>query len=118
MIMTIAVTEMVFHAPLGVYEEERSIGSNLSVHITMDVEVSECAYLQDDLKGTIDYSICHHIASEILSRPIHLLEYAAYSIAIAIKGVSPSLKNVKVKIVKLQPPLPIEGTQTYVEVTL
>lgn len=116
--MKIGIAKMHFRAPLGVYDEERANGNDLEVSIVMDVDVREKAYLLDSLEGTVDYAICHHICAKILSKPVHLLEYAAFTIAKATKEVSPRIHSVQVKITKLHPPLAIDGGQTYVEVVL
>jgi 7,8-dihydroneopterin aldolase/epimerase/oxygenase len=112
--LTVHLSNLVFHAFHGVYEAERLIGSNYEVDVT--VKYDEADRQLDDLNNIVNYEVIFEIVRKRMSIPTPLLEEVTEAIVRKIKHQYRQLSEIAVTIYKLQPP--IAGLQGKVGVTL
>lgn len=100
----ISIESMKFFAYHGCFSEEQVIGNEFLVDISFEVNTLE-AEKSDDLTKTIDYqSVYEVIKAEMLIKS-KLLENVAYRIMSSVNKNFPDIKNIKIKISKLNPPI-------------
>ena len=112
--LTVHLSNLVFHAFHGVYESERQIGSNYEVDVTVKYEEADTQL--DNLNNIVNYEVIFEIVRKRMSIPTPLLEEVAEAIVRKIKHQYRQLSEIAVSIYKLQPP--IAGLQGKVGVTL
>ena len=101
---TISIESMKFFAYHGCFSEEQIIGSEFLIDISFECD-TEYAEETDDLSKTIDYqSVYEVVKSEMLIKS-KLLENVAHRIIISVKKNFPTVKNIILKISKLNPPI-------------
>ena len=92
-----------FFARHGVYEEERSIGNDFEVNLSMTVRAPKERL--DSIEQTINYAEVYRIVAEIFVVPQALLETLAQQMAEAIRQSFPAVKKLSIQIIKLHPPI-------------
>jgi len=105
MTITITLETMKFHAFHGVTFEERTIGSVYLADISYTVETD--AVETDRLEDTVSYSIIFDIVKEEMKQSSQLIEHVAGRILKAIKARFPQIRELVIKVSKLNPP--VEG---------
>ena len=101
----ICLKNLLFYAYHGVLDEEKKIGNefkvNLSVFVPcrMDIE-------KDCLDSTISYASLFEIIKEEMSKTRNLLEKVAFDIVEIIKERYPAIIRGKIEIEKIHPPIP------------
>lgn len=98
---TIGLEGMQFYAYHGYYEAERKIGGWYEVDVTVVAEQKSA--IDDQLDNTINYEQIYTIVKNIMQEPVQLIETVAINIKNAIQLLG--VKQVKVSIKKLNPPL-------------
>ena len=99
--MIISLEQIKFHSPLGWYDEEQILGSDITVDI--EVEISKAKH-HDNLSETINYESLYEIISSVVKKPAKLIETYAEEITANVFSKHSPL-HVKVKVCKLNPPL-------------
>lgn len=89
-------------APIGIYEEERAIGSKfkVDVYIETDLEIDK---VEDDLSKTVDYESIYKIVKAKMNKKFNLMETVLKEIYSGIKSKYPDIKTVKIRVRKLNP---------------
>lgn len=100
--LTISLEEMKFHSGHGLYPEEKIIGNDFIVDVSIVIEDKVAV---THLSQTIDYVKVYEIIRKEMSRPAPLLETLGYSCMASIKQDFPQSKVIKIKISKLHPPM-------------
>lgn len=101
---TISIESMKFFAYHGCFSEEQIIGNEFLIDISFECD-TEDAEETDDLSKTIDYqSVYEVVKSEMLIKS-KLLENVAHRIIVSVKNNFPTVKNITLKISKLNPPI-------------
>lgn len=100
----IALEGMHFYAYHGVYEEERRIGGEYTVDVTLNVDVAQAA-ISDDLQRTVNYETVYLICEAAMRRPSKLIENVAERIALQLKHQFGYIKEMSIVIRKKNPPL-------------
>lgn len=113
----ISLEGMEFHAFHGVYPEERVQGNRFTVDVHIDTDF-ESAAKQDDLSGTIDYSVVAGIVKEEMDHPRALLEALADSIGQRIRNTFPTTEQITVSISKHNPPIGFACARSTVTIIL
>ena len=103
MSFTIQLHHLRFFAGHGIYEEEKSIGNEFEVNISMEIEAPE--EVLTNINETINYASVYEITKRIFSVQKPLLETLAMELANAIKEEFQLLQNIQVQIIKLHPPI-------------
>lgn len=102
---TITIERLRCYAYHGVMEQERRIGNDYEVSISLHYPAMR-AVIADDLSGTVDYSRVCDIIRHTMSIPSHLLEHVCGRLIDALTREYPLLEGGKVTVSKLTPPLP------------
>ncbi|MBC7914838.1 MAG: dihydroneopterin aldolase [Pyrinomonadaceae bacterium] len=87
----------------GYYPEEQILGNEFVLDIETEMEVY--AHGNDDLGQTVNYERLFEIASSEMKAPRKLLETVAHSILEKIRHEFLAVKNIRVSIRKMNPPL-------------
>lgn len=104
-----------FFAKHGFYPEEQLTGNQFVLDI--DVEFEPTADMKGDHIGdTVNYEQLYAIADEEMRHSRKLLEAVAQSIVDRIRANYPFIKNIRVELKKLTPPL--KGRVAYSAVTV
>ena len=114
---TISLHGAEFFAYHGFYPQEQKLGSRFMV----DVDVTFTPIvdsLNDELSDTLDYEQLYHIVDGQMKQTKKLIETVAYAIAGEIKNRYEYVKEVKITIKKLNPPLKGKVGYSSVVVTL
>jgi 7,8-dihydroneopterin aldolase/epimerase/oxygenase len=102
----------------GVYENERISGRYFVTNISILADLERADLLNDELLATFNYETANDIVRRKMQTPVQLLEKLAIEIAEELKASDARIKEVRVKVTKLSPPLPGEVESTSVEVTI
>lgn len=116
--VTIRVDQIKVYAYIGVYHEEKILGSYFVIDIEVKVDLSESELLTDELAATYNYEYIANIVQDEMKIACALLEKKSIEIAQRIKDSDTRLKSVKIKLSKLQPPLQGEIGSTSVEILI
>lgn len=109
MVMRTVATKIIldgmrFYAYHGVMPQEQVVGHEYVVNIELDVDFSR-AMQTDDLDDTVNYAYVYDIVKTEMAVPSKLLEHLAGRIANAVFEKCASVKKVKIRLVKLNPPM-------------
>lgn len=101
---TIEVNGIKCYSHHGCLPEEKAIGGNYIVDVHMNTNFTLAAK-NDDLSKTIDYVLINKIVVEEMAIPSKLIEHVGQRILQRIKNETKGLKKLRVKIIKLSPPI-------------
>ena len=110
---TICLNNIKVFAHHGIYEVEQKVGQWYLVNIELDTDFTAAAQ-DDDLEGTVDYSVINQIVLDQMAISSKLIEHVAARIAEKILDTFPEIEEGSVGISKLNPP--VKGTMESVEV--
>lgn len=102
---TIRLEDMRFHALHGVLEQERVVGGDYSVSLTLTVSDAGDAVLHDRLEATVNYATAYKLVRQTMRQPSALIEHVAGRILEAIFAAFPPVTEAEVKVCKLNPPM-------------
>ena len=107
--ITVSLDDCRFYARHGVFAQERRAGNEFVVAIRVDYvwEHQKGDEPSDDLADTISYADLYEIVKQEMERPRQLLETVASTIADRIAEQFRTVKELRVRIRKITPP--IEG---------
>ena len=88
----------------GVMEQERRVGGDYAVSVTVDYDISR-AMVSDDVGDTLSYAALYDLVCRQMAQPSQLLEHVAGRIARAVIDMWPETLGVSVELVKLNPPM-------------
>lgn len=103
--LEISLNNLSFYAFHGVMEEERRIGNEFRVDLSVYIPVNE-GIKEDRLSSTISYVDLFEIIDEEMKIPTSLLETLAWNIAERIKKKFETVKKGRIRIEKVRPPIP------------
>ncbi|MBG9979782.1 dihydroneopterin aldolase [Facklamia sp. DSM 111018] len=111
----IKLNNMLFHSYIGVFPEEKKLGQNIAIDLTVKIKSS---VTRDDIDETVSYAVFYDkIAEYIKESRADLIETMAFEIIDLIKQASPDkIESVKVNLRKLQ--VPIDGILDSAEVEM
>jgi len=92
------------YAHHGCLSEESIVGSEYSVDVTVDADLSK-ASVSDELSDTVDYVHVHQIVKEEMQVPSKLLEHVAKRITDRIISEIEMVDKVKISVSKINPPI-------------
>ncbi|MGN1245107.1 MAG: dihydroneopterin aldolase [Muribaculaceae bacterium] len=115
MITKISFNRLRFRAFHGVMEQERLVGNDFEVSLT--VEYPFCKAMEsDNLDHTLNYALLYDVIATEMQQPSQLLEHVAGRIIKAVKARFPLVKGGSISVAKLTPP--IKGQMESVAVTV
>ncbi|MBK6620436.1 MAG: dihydroneopterin aldolase [Saprospirales bacterium] len=100
----IALEGMHFYAYHGVHEEERLIGGEFTVDVSIAVDVSQAA-VSDDIYQTVNYQTIYLICDAAMRIPSNLLENVAERIALQLKNQFGFIEEMTIRVRKKNPPV-------------
>ena len=101
--LTIELTGLRFHAFHGLYKEEKKIGGDYEVNVTIQHLPKKLPV--EHIEDTIDYTVVYNLIYEIMQKPEPLLETVASLIASEILRKFSHAEEVGVSVTKLNPPI-------------
>lgn len=104
MLQKIEVNTIRLHANHGCMEEECLIGGDYLVDVHLWVDFSEAGNT-DKLRDTIDYVKVNEIVTEEMGIRSKLIEHAGWRIMKRLKQELTPCEKMRVKVVKLAPPI-------------
>ena len=105
---------MRFYAHHGYYPEEEKIGGYYVVDVYAQTSV-ETAADQDELTQTVNYETIYRIAKVEMQKNARLIENVAQRIFDQIVRVCQTVRHLRLRLTKEQPPLGGEVAQAYIE---
>jgi len=120
--MTIAASkiyldEMRFYAYHGVMEQERLVGGEYSVSLTVEADLSE-AVRTDDVADTINYAALYEVVKSEMAVPSKLLEHVAGRIGRRAMETFERITTLTIKVTKLNPPMGADSKGASVELKM
>lgn len=105
--MEIRLNALRFRARHGVLPQERSVGGDFEVSLTLHIADSAAreATERDKLDGTADYAAVYARLREEMARPARLLEHLADRVAKAVLADFPLVCAVEAEVAKCVPPI-------------
>ncbi len=100
----IAVEGIKLYAYHGCLDEEAVIGGNYIVDVYLITDFTEAAKT-DDLSRTIDYCAIYEIVKKEMAVRSKLIEQVAQRIHTTIEKNFSAIKNTRVRVTKLNPPM-------------
>lgn len=103
--MVISLKNLKFHAFHGVMEQERVVGNEFIVNLSVVVDTTQ-AMIDDNLKGTVSYADLYNIVAEEMTFPSDLLENVCIRIAERVVKENNQVFKGMVEVIKTAPPIP------------
>ncbi|ULB34708.1 MULTISPECIES: dihydroneopterin aldolase [Proteiniphilum] len=100
----IRLNKMHFYAFHGVMQQEKVIGNEFEVNITLKADL-EAASMSDDVSDTVNYSDVYDLVNKEMKIPSNLIEHVACRICRKIREYYPVLSAVEVSVKKMHPPV-------------
>ena len=120
MLTRIRIDGLAVHARHGVLPQERTVGNDYVVNVSIAYPLSQ-ACISDDLADTLNYAEALAIVQEEMRKPSKLLENVAYRICQSLHSRFPLCSAVDIDIEKLNPPMTGDcksaGVSLHVEMT-
>src|SRR5205823_2131363 len=101
--LTIELSKLRFHAYHGLYHEEKKLGGDFEVNVTVIHQPVKIPVLH--IYETIDYSAVYNVIKEMMEQAQPLLETVATNIASEILRKFSHAEEVIISITKLNPPI-------------
>lgn len=102
----IEIDRMKVRANHGVFPQERIVGNDFEVSLSVEIEPDEMdrAALEDNASLTVSYADLADIISGIMADPADLLETVALRIRNSVIGSFPQVVAGRIKVAKITPP--------------
>jgi len=111
----VSLEGMRFFAYHGFYPEEQLLGTEFLIDVDTELEVFGAG--EDEISNTVNYEKLFQIVSIEMKTPRKLLETVAHAILEQIRHEFLAVKNIRVTIRKMHPPLGGDVRNSSVEVT-
>lgn len=95
---------MRFHAFHGVMPAEGIVGGEYLVSVKFEYDFTE-AELNDNLSGTLDYSLVYDIVKQEMQIKSKLIEHVGGRIFKSLKSAFPAISSLSVSVCKFNPPI-------------
>ena len=113
----IYLDDMRFYAYHGVMEQERLVGGEYSVSLTVEADLSE-AVRTDDVADTINYAALYEVVKSEMAVPSKLLEHVAGRIGQRVMEAFERITALTIKVTKLNPPMGADSKGASVELKM
>ena len=101
---TIQLHNLHFHAPVGVYEEEKQLGTSLLIDLTLFIKEGESSQ-HSGAEDFVDYEKVYKLISKTMSAPCDLLETLARDIIANLFESYRQISQIDISITKKHPPI-------------
>lgn len=102
-LITIELHKLYFYANHGLYTEEKKLGNEFEVNLTVTHE--HTGKTITDLSDTVNYVQLYNLLKEEMQKPRHLLETFVMEAAELIHVSFPEIKSINISITKLHAPI-------------
>lgn len=92
-----------FYSRIGVADQERVVGNEFYVDVSVVLDGS--GFVAEDLSSSISYADIYEGVEVQMGKEWHLLESVCVAMAEEIEKMSSRIKNIRIKIRKLAPPI-------------
>lgn len=116
--MKIHLNSVRLYAYHGVMEQERRVGGDYEVTLSVTLPDDARALERDELDGTVNYAALYDIICREMAVPAALLEHVAWRIGKAVRTAYPQVQQATVSVTKLTPPLGADSSGATVTVEL
>lgn len=89
----------------GVLEQERTVGGDFVINVSLRVSLDDAALLRYNLDGTVNYAEVHQVIKSEFSRPSNLIEHVAYRMADTLLEHFTRIRAVRITVEKIAPPM-------------
>ena len=113
----IYLDEMHFYAYHGVMEQERLVGGEYSVSLTVEADLTE-AVRTDDVADTINYATLYELVKSEMAIPSKLLEHVAGRIGQHAMETFERITALTIRVTKVNPPMGADCKGASVELKL
>ena len=111
------MNRMEFYGYHGVFPEENRLGQRFIVDLAVSLDLKKAGET-DNLEYSVNYGELFQVCQRIVEgNPYKLVEAVAENIAGAILNEFPLITDVKVKMIKPDPPIPGHYQSVAVEIT-
>lgn len=107
MTTAISFNRLRFHAFHGVMEQERRVGNDFEVSLTVKYPF-EKAMESDSIDDTLNYAELYDVIAAEMRQPSQLLEHVAGRIIKAVRSRFPLIAGGSLTVTKLTPPIKAE----------
>ena len=101
---SVYIKDMRLHAFHGVLPQERTIGNDYVINVTVDYPWRHAAE-SDDVCDTLNYAVLANIIKQEMAAPSNLLEHVAMRIANSVKAKFALTSAISIDIRKIAPPI-------------
>ncbi len=108
---SIHLNNLAFRVPVGVFAEEKKLGTDILLHLTVQVN-----QMPVDKDQYLDYSSIFQLVQKRVNQPIDLLEELAVEIIQELFIHFSTIDKIDIRICKIHPPIP--GCRGSVEVSM
>ena len=102
----ISLNDLKFYAYHGYFEEERRLGNEFIVNLSVFVPLAK-EMEHDELEYTVSYADLFEIVRIEMMKPCKLLETITLNISKVIKHKFPMVSRGVIRIEKVRPPIPL-----------
>ena len=108
---------MRFYAYHGVMEQERRVGGEYLVSLSVEADLSR-PMVSDDVADTINYAALYEVVAREMDQPSKLLEHVAGRIAQRVLADFPLVDALSIRITKCNPPMGADSKGASVELRI
>lgn len=101
---SVYIKDMRLHAFHGVLPQERTVGNDYVINVTVDYPWRHAAE-SDDVCDTLNYVVLANIIKQEMAAPSNLLEHVAMRIANSVKAKFALTSAISIDIRKIAPPI-------------
>ncbi len=113
----ICLDNLRFHAYHGVLPQERTVGNDYTVSARIKYDISS-AMVTDEVEDTLNYAEVFQVISQEMSVPSSLIERVAGRIGDRLFRRFPTIEEMELRIMKMNPPMGADCEGAGVEVHL
>ncbi len=108
---------MRFYAYHGVMEQERRVGGEYLVSLSVEAGLSR-AVISDSVDDTVNYAALYEVVAREMAQPSQLLEHVAGRIGSRVLEAFPLVEALSVRITKCNPPMGADSKGASVEIKM
>lgn len=113
----IRLSDLRFRAYHGVLPQERVVGNDYCVNLSLTLSAVADAAYTDQLEGTVNYAEVYQIVHAEMAAPSALLEHVAQRILTRLFNRFDLVEKAAVEVIKINPPFSADGAKAAVRLT-
>lgn len=99
----IKIENVKFFSFHGLFPEERVLGNEFTISVSVDRISNES--FSENLEQSLDYGLLYSVCSEVMCKPVDLLETICEQIVEKIQLICPDYRLIEISVTKDHPPL-------------